>query len=275
MPEYCLSSFFEGPIAETGSTGEFGLAALALFAAAGILAGVINTLAGSGSLITLPIFMFVCGLPADIANGTNRIGVIFQSAIGLRGFQKSGQVEYENVSWIVVPATIGALIGAWLASGMNDRQMTLVIGGLMVVMLFILLINPKRWIQESDSSARDNKSWISILAYFAIGVYGGFIQAGVGIFLLAAVVLISKYSLKEGNGIKLLVILAFAIPTLAVFAYHNQVHFGFGVGMAVCQSIGAVVGVWFATKVPNANVWIHRLLILILVVAATKIFFFS
>jgi len=247
---------------------------LILFVLAGILAGVINTLAGSGSLITLPIFMLVCGLPANIANGTNRVGVIFQSAIGLYGFRKSGKVEYENVSWLVTPAIVGALIGAWLASEMSADQMNWVIGGLMVVMLFVLLINPKRWIQESDSSSRNNKSWVSILTYFAIGIYGGFIQAGVGIFLLASIVLISKYSLKEGNGIKLLIILAFAIPTLAVFVYHNQVHIGFGLGMAVCQSIGALLGVWFATKVPNANVWIHRLLILILIAAATKIFFF-
>ena len=248
---------------------------LALFVVAGIMAGVINTLAGSGSLITLPIFMFLCGLPANIANGTNRVGVIFQSAIGLYGFQKSGKVEYKNVWWIVVPAVIGSLVGAKLASEMDAKQMMYTIGGLMVVMLVVLLINPKRWIRESDPSSRDNKSWFSILSYFAIGIYGGFIQAGVGIFLLAAVVLISKYSLKEGNGVKLLVILAFAIPTLGVFVYHDQVHFGFGLAMAVCQSIGAVLGVWFATKVPNANVWIHRLLILILVVAATKIFFFN
>lgn len=248
---------------------------LILFAIAGVVAGIINTLAGSGSLITLPIFMFLCGLPADIANGTNRVGIIFQSAIGLRGFQKSAKVNYENSTWIVAPAVLGALIGAWLASEMSAKQMKLVIGGLMVVMLAVLLINPKRWIRESDPETRNNKRALSILIYFAIGIYGGFIQAGVGIFLLAAIVLVSKYSLKDGNGIKLLVILAFAIPTLAVFCWHNQVHFGYGIAMAVCQSIGAVLGVKFATKVPNANVWIHRLLIAILIVAAAKIFLFS
>jgi len=246
-----------------------------LFAIAGITAGVINTLAGSGSLITLPIFMFLCGLPANVANGTNRVGAIFQSAIGLYGFRKSGKVDYQDSAWIVVPAIIGALIGAWLASEMSAKQMEIVIGGLMVVMLVVLTANPKRWLRESDASTRNNRRLVSVLSYFAIGIYGGFIQAGVGIFLLIALVLVSKYSLKEANGVKMLVILGFAIPTLCVFAYNNQVHFGYAFAMAGFQSIGAVIGVRFATRVPNANVWIHRLLIVILISAATKIFFFS
>ena len=245
-----------------------------LFGFAGIVAGVINTLAGSGSLITLPIFMFLCGLPATVANGTNRIGVLFQSGVGLYGFHKSGSVDYKDSAWIVAPAIVGAMIGSWLAAKMTAQDMAYVIGGLMVFMLVVLLVNPKRWIQESDSEARNNKSVFSIVSYFAIGIYGGFIQAGVGIFLLAAVVLISRYSLREGNGIKLLVVLAYAIPTLIIFFMNDQVHIGYGIAMAVFQSIGAVLGVKFATKVPNANVWIHRLLILILVVSATKIFFF-
>jgi uncharacterized membrane protein YfcA len=244
-----------------------------LFAVAGVVAGVINTLAGSGSLVTLPIFMFVCGLPPNIANGTNRVGVIFQTVVGIRGFRESG-TDYRGSAWLVVPAVIGALLGAWLASEMSAGQMRYVIGGLMVVMLFVLLVNPKRWIQESDSSNRNNAGWLSIGIYFLIGIYGGFIQAGVGIFLLAAAVLVSRYSLKDGNAIKLLVILAFAIPTLGIFCWHNQVHFGYGIAMAVFQSIGAVLGVRFATRVPDANLWIHRLLIVILIAAATKIFLF-
>lgn len=245
-----------------------------LFAVAGVVAGVINTLAGSGSLVTLPIFMFVCGLPPNIANGTNRVGIIFQTMVGIRGFRKSETVDYEGSIWLVVPAVLGAMLGAWLASEMNADQMRYVIGALMVVMLFVLLINPKRWIQESDSASRNNRSWLSIGTYFLIGVYGGFIQAGVGIFLLAAAVLVSKYSLKDGNAIKLLVILAFAVPTLAIFWWQNQVHFGYGIAMAIFQSLGAVLGVRFATRVPNANVWIRRLLIVILIAAATKIFLF-
>ena len=245
-----------------------------LFAFAGIVAGIVNTLAGSGSLLTLPIFMFVCGLPANLANGTNRVGVVIQSAVGLRGFQRTGSVDYHRSSWIVVPAVCGAILGAWLASEMTEQQMSNFIGGLMAVMIIVLSVNPKRWIVESNSEARNNTTLVSIATYFAIGMYGGFIQAGVGILLLAANVLVSKYSLKEGNGIKLLVVFAFAIPSLIVFALNSQIHFGFGIAMALFQSIGALMGVRFATSVPDANVWIHRLLLLVLFAATAKIFLF-
>lgn len=242
------------------------------FCAAGVLAGIINTLAGSGSLITLPIFIFVCGLPAPVANGTNRIGVILQSAVGLHGFRKTGTTDFSGTSWLVIPSIIGALIGSRIAVGISEQAMNYTIGGLMVFMLLVLLVNPKRWIQETQAELARNKSPLSILVFFLIGIYGGFIQAGVGIFLLAGLVLISRYSLSAGNGIKLLIVLAYGIPTLLLFFWYNQVHVVYGLLMAVFQALGAWLAVKFVARVPNANVWIHRLLILIVAVSAAKFF---
>ena len=243
-----------------------------LFLVAGILTGIINTLAGSGSLITLPIFIFLCGLPAPIANGTNRIGALIQSGVALHAYKKTGAAHFEGSLWLVVPAILGAIVGSRIAVEINEQMMNYTIGGLMVFMLLVLLVNPKRWIQESQVDTKRNKSPLSLLVFFMIGVYGGFIQAGVGIFLLAGLVLVSRYSLSAGNGIKLLVVFAFSIPALIVFFLHNQVHLGYGLAMAVFQSFGAWLAVRFIIHVPNANVWIHRLLILIVAAAAVRFF---
>jgi uncharacterized membrane protein YfcA len=116
------------------------------------------------------------------------------------------------------------------------------------------------------------KSPLTIIIFFAIGVYGGFIQAGVGIFLLAGLVLVSGYSLGAGNGIKLLIVFSLSIPALFIFFYHGQVHIGYGLLMALFQSIGAWLAVRFVARVPNANVWIHRLLILMVAAAAVRFF---
>ncbi|MEM8889256.1 MAG: sulfite exporter TauE/SafE family protein, partial [Bacteroidota bacterium] len=94
-----------------------------IFAFAGLLTGVINTLAGSGSLITLPIFIFICGLPADVANGTNRIGALFQSATGVRAFQKQGVLNLKGVAWIAVPIVLGAALGARIAVSLDEQMM--------------------------------------------------------------------------------------------------------------------------------------------------------
>ncbi len=241
-----------------------------LFGFAGVFTGIINTLAGSGSLITLPIFIFICGLPAPIANGTNRIGVLIQSGVGILAFRKAGGVSYKNTAWLIIPTIAGAITGSLIAASFNEKLMNYTIGGLMVFMFFVLLINPKRWIRESDPDPSQNRSWHRLLVFFGIGVYGGFIQAGVGLFLLAGLVLAARYSLKDANAIKLMIVFCFSIPAIIIFFLNNQVHIGFGLSMAVFQSIGAMIGVRFAAKVPNANVWIHRLLVLIVLVSASK-----
>ncbi len=237
---------------------------------AGILTGIINTLAGSGSLITLPIFIFMCGLSAPVANGTNRIGALFQSATGVYGFWKNGAADFKAAGWLVVPAVIGAALGAWIATALDKETMYQAIGGLMVFMLGVLIINPKRWINVNEASREYNRKPLTILTFFIIGIYGGFIQAGVGIMLLAGMVLMARYNLVAANSIKVLIVLLFNVPVLAIFLWYNQVHIGWGILMAICQSIGAVLGVRFAATVPNANTWIHRLLILIVFISAMR-----
>lgn len=243
-----------------------------LFVLAGVLTGVINTLAGSGSLITLPLFIFLCGLPAPVANGTNRIGALIQSMVGIYSYHKTGQLELRGATWIVVAIVLGAAVGAFVAVDLNETVMNYTIGGLMIFMLIVLLVNPKRWIRETDVEATKSRHPLAYLVFFAVGFYGGFIQAGVGIFLLASLVLLAKYSLVASNGIKLLVVFLFNIPTLIIFFMNNQVHIGFGLSMAVFQAIGAYLGVKIISRIPNANVWIHRLLIIIVIASALKFF---
>lgn len=245
-----------------------------LFALAGVSCGLINTLAGSGSLITLPVFIFLCGLPAPVANGTNRIGVLFQGFVGAYGFFKKGATAFGGVEWMLIPSILGALLGSRIAVGLDEKTMNYTLGGLMVFMFFVLLLKPERWIRESAPDAGRRRHPLTLPAFFLIGVYGGFIQAGVGIFMLACLVLVSKYSLRAANGIKVLLVAIFTLPALAVFVYYEQVHWVYGLLMAVFQSFGAWLGVQFSARVPNANVWIYRLLLAVVGVSAIKFLVF-
>lgn len=245
----------------------------AIFAVAGIVTGIINTLAGSGSLITLPIFVFLCGLPAPVANGTNRIGVIFQCAVGLSAYKKTGITTFDSASWLVAPAVVGGVLGSFIAVDLNEEMMNLTLGLLMVIMMIVLLIKPGRWIHEMPLALHRNKHPLTVSVFFLIGVYGGFIQAGVGIFLLAGLVLISRYSLSSGNVIKLLIVLVYTIASLSVFFWFDQVHLGYGMAMAVFQALGAWVAVKWVVRYKRADIWIHRLLIVIVAAAAIKFLF--
>ncbi len=243
-----------------------------LFVVVGIGTGIINTVAGSGSLVTLPVFIFICGLPPSVANATNRIGVFLQSLVATTKYYKTEPEIFIHSTWLIIPSIVGALVGSKIAVDIDEKTMNMSIGILMCIMLVILLFKPQRWLTEGQNDQSKNKSILSILTFFFIGVYGGFLQAGVGLFLLAGMVLVSKYSLKQSNGIKLLLVLAFTTPALILFIYYGKVHFGYGLLMGVFQAIGAWLGVKFITRIPNANVWIYRVLIFVVAVSALKFF---
>ena len=108
--------------------------------------------------------------------------------------------------------------------------------------------------------------------FFVIGIYGGFIQAGVGIFLLAGLVMGVGYNLTQANAVKLVIVLALSLAAIVVFIVNDQVNWWLGALMAVGQSIGAWLAARFAVGNPNANVWVRRLLIAVIVLSIIKLF---
>jgi uncharacterized membrane protein YfcA len=239
--------------------------------AAGVLAGIINTLAGSGSLITLPMLLFL-GLPPNVANATNRVGVTVQNIVGLATFRQSGRLELTGGLWLVVPAVLGSLLGARIAVDLSEQVMNTAIGVVMVVMLGLILFDPKRWLRQ-QSEVREGRPSIGALAlFFLIGIYGGFIQAGVGVLLLTAMVVGLGYNLVDANVIKLIIVLSVTAVALVVFVLNGQVNWAMGALMAVGQSAGAWLAARFASRHKSANVWVRRLLIVIVVVSILKLF---
>ncbi len=235
-----------------------------------IAIGFINTLVGSGSLVMLPLLMAM-GLPATLANGTNRVAVFFQTAVGSITFMRSKKVVIGNAWWSIVPCVLGALLGAYLATQIDPQQLEDLIGILLIVMLFVILINPKRWLISNNASGERSKQPLAILIMFVIGIYGGFIQGGVGIFLMAGLVLGVKYNIGYANAIKLLIVFAYAFPVLLIFVWKGQVDWSIGLFTAVGQSIGAYLGARFAVFYPKADLWTYRLLVLVVL---ASIFYF-
>lgn len=238
---------------------------------AGILAGIINTLAGSGSLVTLPMLVFL-GLPANMANATNRVGVAVQNIVGIITFQRSGKLDSSGSAWLVMPSVLGALVGARIAVDLNEQVMELTIGVIMVIMLFVILLNPSRWLREHSEVKPGRPSWWVLGLFFIIGVYGGFIQAGVGVFLLSAMVLGVGYTLNHANMVKLIIVLFITLFAIVIFAIGGQINWWLGGLMAIGQSIGAWAAARFATQYKNANVWVRRLLIAVVVISIFRFF---
>lgn len=238
---------------------------------AGIVAGIINTLAGSGSLVTLPMLISL-GLPSNMANATNRVGVAIQNIVGITTFQQSGKFNLAGSWWLVAPAIPGAFLGAWLATTLGPQQMDAVIGTVMVIMLFVILFDAEKWLREKSEVREGRPPLVTLVLFFGIGVYGAFIQAGVGVFILAAMVLGTGYSLIHANAIKLMIVLVVTLLALGIFVSQGMVDWGLGALMAVGQSIGAWLAARFATRYKHANIWVRRLLIAVIVISILEFF---
>ena len=236
--------------------------------AAGFAAGFINTLAGSGSLITLPLLIFI-GLPANVANGTNRVAILLQNVVGAKSFRDQGMLDLRGVLTLGIPAVIGSVIGAQIAVNLDKALMELVIGVVMVMMLFVILLRPKRWLHGKLEQIEGWPTFFQLALFFLIGIYGGFIQAGVGIFLLAGLVLGVGYNLVRANAVKVGIVLVFTVSALIVFIRNGQVDWIIGLILAT----GNMLGSWIATKVAveRGAVWVHRLLVAVVIVSALKL----
>ena len=221
-------------------------------------------MAGGGSTITLPVLIFL-GLDANVANGTNRVAILLQNVVGVSRFRQKGLLPLKRGLLLAIPAIVGAVIGAQIAVDLDEQTLRRVIGGLMVVMFFVLLVRPKRWL-EGRPELVQRSIWLQVPIFFAIGIYGGFIQAGVGIFLLAGLVLSAGYDLVRANAVKVLIILCFTIFALVVFLLHGQVRWAIGLILA----LGNMAGAWVAvhTAAQRGAKFVRLLLIAVVVISA-------
>jgi uncharacterized membrane protein YfcA len=234
----------------------------------GFIAGYINTLAGSGSLITLPVLIML-GLPANVANGTNRVGLLIQNIVSVTTFRRRGALSFEGTPGLVIPAVLGAIAGAMLAVDLDEALLNRTIGVLMLMMLVVILARPGRWL-EAHADGNALHPALQFPVYFAIGAYCGFIQAGAGIFLIAGLVLASGYDLVHGNAVKNLIVLIVTIAALAVFVINDQVRWGLGLLLAS----GNAAGAWIAARmaVRHGAGFVRWVLVAIIALSAVALF---
>lgn len=224
---------------------------LALLCLAGFVAGVINTVAGGGSNLTLPVLMML-GLPADIANGTNRVGVLLQCVVGVSGFDRHQALDRPAIKPILVPTLLGGASGALLAALTPSLYLKPLLLGTILTMSLIILVKPGIIAPPPHSpvlSPTENKSaWLGL---FGAGVYGGFVQAGVGFILLAALAGGLRYDLLRANALKTVCALAFTAVALIIFILFDQVWWIPGLILAMGTMAGAHLAVKIAVNVPQ------------------------
>jgi uncharacterized membrane protein YfcA len=236
----------------------------------GFIAGAINILAGGGSLLTLPVLIFM-GLPPNVANGTNRIAIIIQNIFAVRGFQSKGVSEFPFSIYLALSATVGAIIGASLASDIKGEVFNRILAVIMILIVIYMVFQRKTTSKELMERLTGKYLWLGILAFFFVGIYGGFIQAGVGFIMLLALSSINHISLVKSNAIKVFVALIYSLAAVAIFAYNGLINWQYG----LILSIGNATGGWFMSRysVKKGDGFVKIFLIIMVTIMAIKLWF--
>ena len=213
----------------------------------GVVAGVINTLAGGGSLITLPVLIFL-GLPATVANGTNRLAITVQSMLAVAGFKRKGVSNFKLSLLMSLPALTGAVLGAQLAVDVSDAFFKKILAVVMLLVLVLVLWNPVQrgyGMSRRDTGASGlsmKRRIIGAVIFFFIGVYGGFIQAGIGFLIIGILTTIHGFNLVETNSHKVFIIGVNALFALIVFVFNSKVCWPIGLSLAAGNGLGGWIG---------------------------------
>ena len=255
-------------IASGADLGPWQLAVLVL---AGAGAGFFNTLASSGSAITLPLLVAL-GVPAPIANGTNRLSVLFGAASALVKFHRERVIDWRNGAKLTAAAGGGAVLGAWIASYVGAHTLTWVIAGAVLTALALLLARPSGWLRPGDPDAPVRTGPLPLALLFLVGVWAGFIVLDAATYLLFALVLGAGYDLVRANAVKSLILFASSVIAVAIFVARDEIDWTAGAALAVGSVIGAQIGARIAVS-PRARVWIFRLLLLVIGGEAVQIVF--
>lgn len=218
---------------------------LLLLVLAGGIAGFVNTLAGGGSLLTIPALIFL-GIPSTVANATNRVAVLLQSLLGAERFRRKGELEVGAAWQAALPGLLGAIVGALIASNLSDAVFDFILGLVLIVVLLTMFI--RKPTGGGQTPAWTRSPWVRLPVFFLIGVYAGFIQAGVGFLLISAISVLLDQDLVKTNATKLLVVVFFTILALIVFAFYGKVLWHYGLLLGVGSMAGAWVGVNFAVR---------------------------
>ncbi len=231
-----------------------------LLVAAGFMAGIVNSIAGGGSFLTLPALMLF-GLDPKLANGTNRLAVLFSSGSAVMTFQKYGHLDKRMVMRVGVPTLLGVPVGSLLAVHLSADAFRGVFGILFLLMAGIILLDPKRL--TGEQSERKSASWKLAPVFVVIGIYVGFMQAGMGILLLVAMSRLQAGDLIASNAVKNSVGFIVTLAATLVFVAYGLVVWVPGLVMAFGNVIGGVVGARLAIKKGNRVVFTFLVVVMI------------
>jgi uncharacterized membrane protein YfcA len=237
----------------------------------GFIAGFVNTIAGGGTLLTMPMLIFM-GLPPSVANGTNRVAILIQTAIGVKGFQTKGVTTHPFSLYLGVSALLGSLIGAQIAVDIKGEVFNKILSGIMILVVLMMLLKPKVQLSEMIERTTGKHLYISIIIFFFLGIYGGFINAGIGFMMLIVLPYVNRLSLVKSNATKVAVVCIYTIGAVFMFALNDKIDWKYGLILA----IGNASGAWISSRwsVGKGDKMVKIFVVLMICALSVKLWFY-
>lgn len=235
----------------------------------GTIVGFINTLAGGGTVISLSLFLFL-GLPIDVANGTNRIAIVLQNLTSVGMFRRKKVLEFRKASRLALPAVAGSVLGAQIAVDVNKVVIERAFAVILLMMIAFMLVKPSSYLHGNTEKQGRPISIFQVIVFFLIGIYGGFIQVGIGYFLLAALVMGAGYDLVKANAIKVWIVLLYSPFALTIFILNGAVNWQFGLVHGIGNIMGALVASQFA--VAKGVGFVKWVIIVVIIITSAQLF---
>ncbi|MEK6153655.1 sulfite exporter TauE/SafE family protein [Flavobacteriaceae bacterium 3-367] len=243
-----------------------------LLVGVGFTVGFINTVAGGGSLLSLPVLIFL-GLPPSVANGTNRVAIVIQTALATAGFKSKGVSTFPFNLYLGISALLGAILGAYIAVDIKGETFNKILAIIMIAVVLIIIFKPKISIGEMQERLTGKYLWIGIIAFFFFGIYGGFINAGLGFIIILFLHYVNRLTLVKANATKVAVVFIYTLSALAVFVLNDKVDWKVGLILAMGNGTGAWIASRFSVK--KGDGFIKTFLVVMVVIMAVKLWFFN
>ena len=215
---------------------------LALLLITGIATGFLNVMAGGGSMLSVPIMIFL-GVPGTIANATNRIAILPQNVSAVWAFYRKGFSNFKLSLSLGLCTIPGTIIGAHIASNVANDQFNHLLAIIMVIVLIVMSLPQAKTI-STDQSPSKKRLITGHLLMGLIGFWGGFIHIGVGFLLMPVLNRVMQLDLITTNAHKVMLVLCYTVVALVVFASQLELIWKYGIALG----IGTWIGAWIAAN---------------------------
>lgn len=237
----------------------------------GLFSGIVNTILGGGSLISIPL-LITSGLPAHLAIGTNRFAMFFNTGVGAIDYHRKVKYKIKLALFLAVFASIGSYSGANIVLQIDEKFLKYIIGILMLIMGGIIVYKKKLGLEERKIDLTKRNYILFAVVSFLLGIYGGFFGAGISTMFTFGFVSFFGMSFIKSAGIARFIVSALSIIAVLIFLINMKIDFFFGIILAISFIAGAKIGVKLALKA--GNVWIRRLFIFLVIISSIRLLFF-